>query len=172
MDEHSVINYTNWVLERARQIYGYIPPVQISFYDKGHSAGMAFVKGDNYGVKYSREAMSKSENEAKLTISHELAHIVCFYKYRNFKHNDQWKHICRTLGGNGKSRCNLKLTPTRIHLYFQYLLDSGEIVWMGKNRHTKIQSGIEYKTKKSRESITRDHYTGKISNRLALDNAS
>jgi predicted SprT family Zn-dependent metalloprotease len=107
-----------------------------------------------------------------LTISHEVAHIVCFYHYKNSRHNKQWKRVCISLGGDGKTRCSLNLTPKRIHLYFQYLLDNGKITWISRTRHRRIQKGTTYVFPKIHQTVTKDHYTGRIRNRLTIDKSA
>lgn len=172
MDEKAVIDRTNYLLNYARKKFGYIPPVEINFFDKGFKMGLASRIDEKYSVVYSREGMNRYTREANLTIAHEVAHIVCISVYNNCTHNKQWKRVCLALGGDGKAVCSnpsIKLTPERIHKYYQYMLDGGTILWMGKNRHNKIQKGIGYISLKTKEQITSDHYTGKIGNNLTVD---
>lgn len=162
LTESNVRGMTYLKLVEADAKYGLVPRVEIKFIERG-CAGLAARDADNkYSVTYSREAIRKFPRGFCDIVTHEVAHIVCMVHYDNAAHDEQWKNVCLSLGGDGQVTVDFgnTLTPKRIHTYFKYVLDSGEEVWFASNKHKKIQAGEEWSLRKDRQPIKEKHFTG------------
>lgn len=137
------------VLNLAHARFGLEPSlVEVRWDLRGLNAGQAISKHGKLIMRLNPEA----GEHLRMTIPHEIAHLVQFAGLRAGKgHDAMWKHICLTLGGNGKRCHNLELTPVRKSSQFEYLLANGEKAILGPIQHKRVQlEGREYQTRKTK----------------------
>lgn len=98
-----------------------------SFFDEVHTAlKHTDIWWDNLGFRFAGKVIKFADNNyvikmninylyskdaakfVKLTLIHEMAHIVAYYKCKNFHHNKIFKTFDKILGDIGKSRHNYK----------------------------------------------------------------
>lgn len=133
------------------------PPLRVSFFPKGRTAGWA--KYSAHEVQFNLSQMVQNDAIERLTVPHEVAHIVCHALFPNAKsHGEEWKGICIMLGGDGK-RCynaaerGVTVVKARIHTRprqtkkYLYLTSHGDEFWLGAGRHNKVMKGAVYTTR-------------------------
>ena len=148
------------VLEKARLRYGVALNPTISFNLTGRVAGWAGCKtcaGQQvYWLKFNSDLIRGEHFNDILnnTISHEIAHLVCFARPELGKnHNRGWKRVCIALGGNGNRTHDFAVTYA--HGSWDYISDTGSTLTVSQIRHTKIQKGAEYRFKHGKGTINR-----------------
>ena len=170
--EKSIKERTLEVIEYAKELYGYLPPIDITFVDKGLALGRA--ERDVYGkytLQFSRQVLSQDPKLCyEVVIPHEVAHIVCMCLYNSGNHDKRWKRICLALGGNGEATCSapIIMEPKRLHKYYKYKFPSGTVVWLSSRRHNKVQADIvsQFKHTKTGERLNKLHFTGVVGTKL------
>lgn len=141
----------------ARTIYPSYnkPPLRVSFFAKGRTAGWA--KYEAHEVQFNLSQMVQNDSVERLTVPHEVAHIVCNAVFGETGHGKKWKVVCLMLGGDGKrcynaaergitvvkARVNTRPRQTKKYLY---LTSHGNEIWLGAARHNKIMKGAVYTT--------------------------
>ena len=138
----------------------------LSFFTKGRSAGVA--NYSNWNVAINEYVGSQNLTMIFNTISHELAHIVAMFVYRERGHGANWKRVHRALGGNGE-RCynadesGVKVMQKRRTNWYKYRCPiSGIESWVGAKFHAGLGNGKYTGLTNTSHgiSIKRDHYTG------------
>lgn len=92
---------------------------KIEFFRNSKSAGSAnaFFNRLRFNLDYA-EAYPK---EFRMTIIHEVSHLVvdCLYPYAKQAHGPEFRFVCVTLGGTGKTHHNYQLpSKTIMHIVF------------------------------------------------------
>lgn len=125
--------------------YAAFPVPMIEFYYKGGAAGQCDYKNNRYRFNIGQAVQSDAIE--RLTVPHEVAHMVAYRVYRISGHKRTWKIICIALGGDGK-RCynaeerGVTVIPARKRVNvreYKYITDEGYIVWLGATRHNRLQ---------------------------------
>lgn len=137
------------VLHRAEVLYGVKINPEISFELRGRVAGYAILETHmgvrKYGLKFNRDMIMGDSFEYILnqTVSHEIAHLVCYHSpVLGCNHDQGWRRVCITLGGSGL-RCHDR--PAEYAAGgIVYTTTSGKEIVVSKHRHTKIQNGFTY----------------------------
>jgi SprT protein len=134
-----------------------LPPIDVRFDLKGRAAGQACSRNGLYWMRFNTtmmmtEAWDHIYNE---TISHELAHIICFSnRHLGRNHDAGWKRVHTALGGNGK-RCHNELVIYGKGKTYRYTSTGGKVVHISQKMHETIQRGSTI-TLKSDGKLTRE----------------
>lgn len=117
------------------------PPI-VKFFTKGSTAG--WCKGGRI-IELNTTMASMSENIFKLTIPHEVAHMVCqLAPVYGKNHNKGWKRVCIMLGGDGERAYAAgergTIIPGRRTTQYLYQNQNDAQVWLGAVHHKRVQS--------------------------------
>lgn len=161
--EHEIEQHFRATIERADTLWNMtaIPAINLTFFTKGRVAGLAVF--NKCEVQINTHVAAQDLNAMRNTVSHEIAHIIAAYLYRDTGHGKAWKQVHRLLGGDGE-RCyngNGTFARQRSSKYFLYRLPSGLEHWVGPKYHKSVQSGRYILIMKSGEHLSAAHYTGK-----------
>lgn len=141
-EKHKILdNILNFYLQIAREIYGFDAEVQTEIRDCGRTAGWASERNGVSTITINTQMFDPQyELELKNTVSHELAHIVCYWNPRLGRNHDRgWKRVHQALGGDG-SRCHsLPLKRARSTKKAIYEV-AGKEIKVGLTRHKRIQN--------------------------------
>lgn len=119
----------------------------IDFSLRGRCTGRASRKNGQCKVRFNQEAMALDWNVFINTISHEIAHLVCYLRPElGRNHNNGWKRVHRILGGTGKRCHTMNLTPARRTKKYQYITTTGKEVEISSVIHGKIQKRGQTRT--------------------------
>lgn len=147
--EHRAVAETKRYFEVARKLFNVeIPDVPVSF--DIFSAGMAGQACYSpVRIRYNSPMMHLNGDDfINRTIPHEVAHIVAKYVYgRCQKHNPNWRHILRRIGGTDLNRCHTMNTEglgtKRARASFNYWCGCPVPISVGPKVHANIQNGIK-----------------------------
>lgn len=141
---------------KAKELYGLdLSNVGVRFDLKGRAAGQAYRRGDQYGMRFNRDMLTREAFDHVLnnTVPHEVAHIVCFMDPRLGKNHDSgWEKVCRALGGTGHTRHQEDVVMGKGTTY-EYTTTAGHKVRVGDRHHRKIQAGTTLQYRKGLGSI-------------------
>lgn len=131
----------------AREVYpAYAsrPRPSVTFKYQGAAAGSANYR-DNVIMLNAGQAI-QSDAIARLTVPHEVAHLVCRHLYPKAKaHGPEWRMICRSLGGDGKRCYNAAergvtvVKAKRTIRHYLYHTTVGTECWVGPIHHARLQ---------------------------------
>lgn len=119
----------------------------ISFGLRGTRAGVAWLGRNELG--FNVPLLAQNETLMKLTVAHELAHLIAFRLYHDKGHGKWWRYVCLALGGDGK-RCfntnefNVQIQRTRRTKRYLYRDTAGGEVWLGSVHHKRLQTTTGY----------------------------
>lgn len=157
-------------IERAEELYGPLPHIAVRLDLKGKSAGEAGrdARGQ-YFMRFNREAITKHwEDMVNNTIPHELAHVITIVKYGTCRHDADWRHVTRSLGGSADRCHRYELTPakTKTRFRFKYVTPKGIELLIGSKHHNMIQSYSEswspITVRKTGEVVTKKYFQEKV----------
>ena len=135
------------LIAKANKLYGItLPQIDVRFDLRGTSAGQARQRGGHYAIRFNTQLMQNDgwDHMINDTVPHELAHIICFFDRKLGRNHDAgWKRVCLALGGNGE-RCHDE-EVSYAHGTFYYTTNTGNVIAVSKQRHTKIQRGRVYR---------------------------
>lgn len=172
--QQTLINRTRECWDRARQLW----PDFKAPYPK-----VEFVTGRYIGCCWGHERIgynlayaSQGMHVVKYTVPHEVAHaVVNFFGWdrrpgakRRSIHGPTWKRICRMLGGDGKTTCNLEAAGmTRVGSQrrvrrFEYRATCGTVLQLATATHNKIQRGQVRRLTKTNGLVARGNFTGTV----------
>lgn len=144
---------TEELLKVAGERYGLdMSKVAIRFDLRGRAAGMAGCQRDwhgntsNHYLRFNVEMMARDgfKHVFEETVPHEIAHVVCYMNPKLGKDHDAgWKHVCRSLGGTGKTYHEQEVVYAKGNT-FTYVTTRGHKVNLSQQRHNKIQRGHVY----------------------------
>lgn len=123
--------------------YASRPVTRITFKMKGRAAGTASFR--DHTVMLNLGQAVQSDAIARLTVPHEIAHLVtrCLYPAAS-AHGREWRTICRALGGDGQRCYNAEergVTVVKGRQTMQYLYHTtiASEVWVGPVHHARLQ---------------------------------
>ncbi len=137
----------------------------VSFSYTGTAAGIA--QYGPWNIILNAGQAIQSDAIERLTVPHEVAHLVEKWVYKKSGHSKQWKMICRALGGDGK-RCynaderGVTIIRGRTSVEYLYKASCGAERWLGPVYHKKLQTRFGYVViyRESRGRITKMDYLG------------
>jgi predicted SprT family Zn-dependent metalloprotease len=155
------------VVAIAAEKYGFniqYHELTIDFKNKGQAAAQAWRqrRSNTYGLTFSLESARLDMDEMlNDTIPHEVAHLVNFFDPSTGSNHDHgWRRVCIGLGGTGKRTHSQVLSKARYKAQYLYTLDSGKEHKVGPKVHKNIQQkGMTYTTRKTKELISKEHFT-------------
>ena len=148
-------------------MYGFNKYIDLTFKNLGMHGGWAKVVDRMYAIEINNQLLcEKYLDEAKDTLIHEFAHIVCFWdRSLGRNHNKGWKKVCRALGGTGNRCHSVPLKPkrkTRVAIYNVPTPNGNVTMPIGLIVHGKINKGQNRWLIACRSKILPEHFTGKI----------
>lgn len=134
-----------------------LPMPRVRFDLRGRSAGQAYRKMGEYGVRFNRDMIMNSgwDHLINDTVPHEVAHLFGFYTEQDRGHGRVWYSICRALGGSGQ-RCHSEEVTYANGKTYYYTTSTGHVVTFSSNRHSKIQRGTSYRFRDGRGIVDRN----------------
>lgn len=140
-----VVARVNEVEELARRLYpqyAIFGRPTIGFIQKGKRAGACSYKENRYTFNLGQALQNDSIE--RLTVPHEVAHMVAGRVYGERGHGPRWVTICLALGGDGK-RCydaeerGITVQRARRKNEYLYLDSKGGERWIGPVHHSRLQ---------------------------------
>lgn len=151
--------------EEMFQAYDHHRVPTLEFFEKGSTAGWAMYK--DWKVRINTHIASQNLEVMKDTISHEIAHMVCFATGLGKGHNAGWKRVHKMLGGNSKrtycaKSAGITILRARRTRQFEYVMGS-DTFWIGSTQHKRLQAndGYHLTVKATGLRIPIDTFTGK-----------
>jgi predicted SprT family Zn-dependent metalloprotease len=152
---------------QARKLFpGYAsaPIPSVDFRYVGSAAGTA--NYTHWRVTLNAGQAIQTDAIERLTVPHEIAHLVDKYVYKKSGHGRYWKMICRMLGGDAK-RCynagerGVTVIRGRSRTEYLYKMSCGRETWIGPVHHNRLQKkgAAGYKLRNSKTGST-IHHTG------------
>ncbi len=169
-----IAEHTSQVQECLKRAFDHfnittVKPEQVAIHNdiRGMNAGQARRRGNQYSLRFNPEAITNHFDEmVKDTIPHEVAHIVCMIRPElGRNHDNGWKFVCRTLGGDDSRTHTMNLSPGKAKTEYDYMV-SGEIVKLGPKRHARLQRGETTYSHRTLGKITKDMFVGKSGQRV------
>lgn len=159
----------NRVTALARELfptYASRPVPYLDFFHKGRTAGWA--KSREWRVEINTHIAAQNLEMMKDTVSHEIAHMVCFATGLGNGHNAGWKRVHRMLGGSSSRTYCAKtegVTAIRARSVKEFLYAFGradDSMWVGPTQHKRIQTltGYRLRVKACGSEIAKEGYTG------------
>jgi len=146
------------VLANACRLFGFDVDIEINIRNMGRLGGTAERRGHHLLLNLNEQLTTVDRAEAYNTVSHEIAHLVCYrFPHLGKGHDAGWKRVHRALGGDG-SRCHdmpLKKAKRTRQAVYQI---NGSTVNIGLTRHKRIQS----RTRSSPEFLRDSHSAGNV----------
>lgn len=164
--------------QRVREVYALAcrlypkfqdkPVPSVGFRYKGKSVGTAFYAANSVTLNVGQAVQSDAIE--RLTVPHEIAHLVAAHVYGEKGHGRYWRMVCIALGGDGK-RCynaterGVTVIPGRTVSQYLYRDSAGNEVWVGPVHHSRLQSRGEthnYRLRTAKGTrVTHHDYLGK-----------
>lgn len=164
--QSEAIQVTVECLFKAQRLYGlsdaWRESIELDFRNMGRTAGTASIRGGVRKLSFNEQQLCQEyiQNLLKVTIPHEVAHMVCFEKPElGRNHNHGWKRVCIALGGTGDRCHDMPLAKVRRTRKAIYEIAGTELP-VGLIQHKRIQSGTIYRCNLGK--IKPDHFTGRI----------
>jgi SprT protein len=107
MTREDIIARVHFYISEANKIWNIhspaIPMPSVDFYSKGSHAGSAGLS--SHSLSFNEVLASENSDSFENTIIHEVAHLVThrLYPRAKQKHGPEFKEVCQTLGGDGKT---------------------------------------------------------------------
>lgn len=120
--------------------------VRIRFDLKGRCVGFARRQGFVYSIQFNADMLTREAFDHVLndTVSHEIAHIVCFMDPKLGRNHDTgWASVCRKLGGSGKRCHNEEVVYGKGNTY-EYTSSTGFKIRVSQTIHRKVQNGASF----------------------------
>lgn len=140
--KQQILNKCADLIDAAEALYSItLPHIDISFNLRGTVAGWAGRENGKYWMKFNSDMIANDSFDHILNdaISHELAHIVCYFNpYLGKNHNYGWQQVCKSLGGNGK-RCHSEKVNYAKGDTFEYVSSTGKKHKVSQIIHNRIQ---------------------------------
>lgn len=156
----------NRVMALARNKFplsGMLYDPAVKFYTSGKSAGKAYGYSKvSYNIHVFAQDM---ETFMRDVIPHEIAHVVCSFLGWDKGHGNNWKRVCRVLGGNGQrtySPEGIEFSGTRTRKKYEYKATCGTIVLLSDVRHGKMKRGMSYSLTNTGGKVSYMNFTGKV----------
>jgi len=90
--------------------------------------------------------LNKDEEEYRDTLLHELAHSMCYIKYKgNVGHGPEWKHIMVLMGQEPKRCHNISLADAYPDKYRHYTCECTRTYEFSKRKLNKMRRGNVYR---------------------------
>jgi len=161
MTNSDLHNMINDVLAKARSLFHFDMKVEINIRNMGRVGGTAQLIGNRYILNLNEQLMNSGYQNAFETVTHEIAHLVCFrFPHLGRNHDRGWKRVDRLLGGTGARCHSMPLEKKRRTRKAIYHID-GRQLEIGYTQHQRIQNGRRYHIKSSGTEILPGMFTGK-----------
>lgn len=154
--EQQVVSRCKEILEAAGKLYNLdTSKVVIRFDLRGRSAGQAYCRGTEYGMRFNRDMLTREafDHVFNNSIPHEIAHIVCFMNRTLGKNHDAgWEKVCIALGGSGETHHSEKVVYGKGATY-EYITTNGKEIRVSQQLHARIQRGVTYTLRRNMGSL-------------------
>lgn len=150
--EEQVYEKCRELIVLSRNLYGVnLDRASIEFNLKGRCLGYAWLKGNQFGVKFNGHMLTTPSRDKIIsrTVAHEIAHLICFLRPElGNGHDLGWKNICIALGGDGETYHDEPVLYGRGKTY-EFVTSTKDVVRIGDKyfEHLKRLGRLEFKNK-------------------------